>query len=92
MLVMACRNRVNDFATWQRVFESHREAHLAAGLTLRFLGRGLDDPDQIFYSFDVADLERAKAFIHAPDAAEVGRSSGVIDGEYRFIDGAADYR
>lgn len=32
---MLCRNRVADFDTWWKVFESHAEDHRAAGLHLK---------------------------------------------------------
>jgi len=32
MIVMLCRNRVTDFSKWKAVFDSHAQAHRAAGL------------------------------------------------------------
>lgn len=86
MIVMLCRNRVADFAKWKSVFDSHAGAHRAAGLTLRNLWRDTDDPSQVFFLFEVASLERARAFIGDPAAAEAGRISGVRDGEYHFLE------
>jgi hypothetical protein len=85
MLVMLCRNRVADFDAWRAVFDSHEAAHRAAGLRLTNLWRDVEDPGTVFFTFDVADLERARAFVGDPAAAEAGRASGVLDGELFFV-------
>jgi hypothetical protein len=91
MIYMLCRNKVTDFAKWKQVFDSHREAHLHAGLTLEHVWRGVDDANSVFFVFWVDDMEKAKAFINAPGAEEAGRASGVIDGEYHFVEASSCY-
>ena len=86
MIVMLCRNRVTDFSKWKTVFDSNAEAGRAAGLTLRDLWQEVDDPNNVFFVFEVASIERAKAFISDPAAAEAGRTSGVLDGECHFLE------
>ena len=86
MLYMLCRNRVADFAGWKPVFESHVEAHRQAGLKLVHLWRELEDQSNVFFLFEVSDIEEAKAFITAPEAAATGKTSGVLDGEYHFVE------
>jgi len=85
---MLCRNRVADFPAWKAVFDSHALAHREAGLHLRDLWRDLSDPNDVFFVFEVRDVERARAFIRDPLAAAAGRASGVLDGEYRFLESA----
>jgi len=34
----------------------------------------------------VADIDEALAFINAEDTAEAGRASGVLDGEFYFVE------
>jgi hypothetical protein len=75
MLVMLCRNRVADFPKWKAVFDSHAEAHRAAGLRLRDLWRDVEEPNNVFFVLEVASLDRAQAFIGDPAAAESGRTS-----------------
>ena len=41
--------------------------------------------------FEVASLEKARAFLDAPDAAQAGAESGVLEGEYHFIDESDGY-
>ena len=89
MIVMLCRNRVVDFTKWKGVFDSHAAAHLAAGLHLRDLWQDLEDPNQIFFVLEVNSLEKARAFISDPAAAEAGKTSGVLEGEYHFLQSSA---
>ena len=86
MHTMLCRNRVRDFATWKRVFDSHTEAHRAAGLRLLHLWREVGDDGNVFFLFRVEDLDRARAFVTDPAAAEAGREAGVVDGEIWYLD------
>jgi hypothetical protein len=92
MTRMLCRNKVADFGKWKAIFDSHKDAHRQAGLTLENLWRGLADPNEVFFIFSVADLNKAKAFITAPDAAETGKRAGLIEGEYWFVGDASDIR
>lgn len=54
MTCMLCRNRVSDFPRWKCVFDSHRDAHRNAGLELAHMWRDADDPNDVFFMFDVA--------------------------------------
>ena len=91
MIVMLCRNRVADFAKWKAVFESHAQAHRAAGLRLRDLWRDVEDPNNVFFLFEVSSLDKARTFISDPAAAEAGKASGVRDGEYHFLESRLGY-
>jgi len=91
MIYMLCRNRVEDFTAWKRVFDTHAAAHRDAGLTLRQLARGLEDPSDVYFAFEVASVDLAKAFISAPDAADVAKQTGVLEGDYRFVELVGSY-
>jgi hypothetical protein len=91
MTYMLCRNRVADFAKWKAVFGSHAEAHKDAGLQLAKVWRGLEDPNEAFFLFEVGDMEKARKFISNPKATEAAQSSGVLEGEYHFVEDAAGY-
>lgn len=86
MIVMLCRNRVENFARWKAVFDSHAAAHRKAGLRLTNLWRKIEEPNNLFFLLEVADVDRASAFLHAPESAEAGEAAGVIDGEYHFLE------
>ncbi len=91
MLLMLCRNRVSDYLRWKAVFDAHAAAHRAAGLRLIGLWREIAQPDNVFFLFEISNLETARAFISDPAAAEAGEISGVIDGEYHFLETAAGH-
>lgn len=88
MTFMLCRNRVKDFKKWKAIFDSHCEAHKDEGMKLVKMWRAVDDPNNVFFLFDLESVEKAKAFISAPEAAEAGEESGVIDGEIHFVEEA----
>lgn len=88
MAYMLCRNRVVDFLRWKSVFASHEAAHLEAGLRLVSIWRSVEEPNNVFFLFEVASLDKARDFISNPEAAKAGEASGVIDGEYHFVEQA----
>ena len=75
-----------DFERWKAVFDSHLDDHLDAGLFLKNLWRGFDEPNNVFFLFEVRDLAKARAFLKAPESEEAGRISGVLDGEAHFVE------
>ena len=91
MTSLLCRNRVSDFSKWKAVFTSHAQAHRDAGLELRSLWRAVEDPNNVFFLFEVTDAGLARAFISNPSAAQAAEASGVLEGEYHFIEGVAAY-
>ena len=91
MIVMLCRNLVADFAKWKAVFASHASAHREAGLRLMNLWRGLEDANNVYFLFEVTDMDKARAFISNPAAGEAAKTSGVLEGEYHFLESSAGY-
>jgi hypothetical protein len=91
MMVMLCRNRVADFAKWKEVFDSHAPAHRDAGLLLQGIWRGVEESNNVFFMFEVTDPEKARAFLSNPAAAEAAKTSGVLDGEYHFLESTTGY-
>jgi hypothetical protein len=88
-MYLLCRNRVRDFDAWKAVFDTKLEAAQEAGLTLVDLWREVGDPDNAFFLFEIESVERAEAFMAAPESVEAGRVSGVIDGEAHFVERVA---
>jgi hypothetical protein len=91
MNYMLCRNRVRNFDHWKGVFDSHADAHRAAGLKLVHLWYELNSPRNIFFLFEVEDMERARAFLDSSDAAASERQSGLIEGDFRFFSPSLGY-
>jgi len=92
MTYMLCRNQVADFTEWKAVFASHEAAHLEAGLRLIGIRREVGKPNNVFFAFEVVSMEKARKFINDPEAAKAATASGVIDGEYHFVEDAGGYR
>ena len=90
MMVMLCRHRVADYEKWRSVFDSNGPALRDAGLRMMNLWRDVNEPNNVFLLFEVADIDRARSFITDPAAAESGRISGVIDGECHFLESSTD--
>jgi len=91
MNYMLCRNRVRNFAQWKLVFDSHADAHRAAGLKLVHLWQEMDSLRNVFFLFEVEDIARARAFLDSPDAAASARESGLIEGDFRFFSQSLGY-
>ncbi|MBZ5535598.1 MAG: hypothetical protein LAO31_06550 [Acidobacteriia bacterium] len=91
MIVLLCRNRVVDYSKWKAVLDSHADAHRESGLHLKELWQDIERPENVFFVFEVDSLEKARAFINTPGAAEAGRASGVLDGEYHFLESRPHY-
>jgi len=83
---LLCRNKVSDYARWFRVFDSHAEAHKAAGLQREWVRRNCDDPNEVFYSFRVTDAARARAFISSPSVPDAQKESGLIEGQFWMVE------
>ena len=86
MIRMLCRNKVADFPRWKSAFDSHAEAQAAAGLRLEHLWRRLDDPEEVFFLFSVADMDKARDFISASSPEEAAQKYGVLDGNIWFVE------
>lgn len=86
MIALLCRNLVEDYSKWKSVFDSHASAHREAGLLLQDLWRSVENPNNVFFLFEVKDMDKAGEFMSDPDSAEAGKVSGVLEGEYYFLE------
>ena len=77
MRYLLCRQKVVDFGTWKKVFDSHAAAQAESGLKLIHMLRNTDDPNDVFLLMQVADMGKAKAFVSSPDVPDAQRQSGV---------------
>lgn len=83
---MLVRNKVEDFSKWRTAFLSDSAAAAEYGLTLQSLWQSVDDPNNVFFVLNVADVDQANAFMARPESQELGVKSGVIDGEFHYVD------
>lgn len=72
------RHKVTDFTAWKRAYEGHRGKRSEAGLTEKYLLRGVGDPNEVTILFEAGDVAKAKAFIESTDLRERMQEGGVI--------------
>lgn len=89
-MVLLVRNRVKDADKWKRVFDAQAAAGAVAGLTVLQVWRSVDAPDQVFFLLDIADREKAEAYMASPESAAVGVEAGALDGEVHFLEAFPD--
>ncbi len=53
--------------------------------------RSVAEPNNVFFLFAVASMEEAQRLIDSPEFAQAEKDSGVIDGEYHFVESARGY-
>ena len=80
------RNKVKDFSTWYAYLEEDSAVAAEYGVTLACLWQTADDPNDVFFLLDVEDVDRANAFMARPESQEIGIKSGVIDGEFHYLE------
>ena len=79
------RNKVDDFDHWKRVFDANLDPPRAAGLTLAGMWRSIDDPNEVFFLFEIEDRARAEAFMAEPSSQATGIEAGVVEGQAHFV-------
>lgn len=67
--------------------EAHAQAQREAGMHLKYLWRGIEDPNRAFFILEVDDAEKARAFLNPQDVAEASKEAGVLDFEWHFVEG-----
>jgi len=87
MVYMHCQIRVSDFAKWKTEMDADAQAQRDAGLHLKYLWRGIEDPNSAFFILEVDDVEKARAFLNPKDVDEASKKAGVIDFEWHFVEG-----
>ncbi len=75
---MITREKVKDFAEWKAVYDSHKHARDAAGMTEKYLLQDVDDPNTVTLLFETEDLEKTKAFGHSDYLIKAMQESGVV--------------
>jgi hypothetical protein len=79
------RNRVKDFSIWIEYFLEDSAVAGQYGVVLASLWQADGDPNNVFFLLDVEDMDRANAFMVRPESEEMGVRSGVIDGEFHYL-------
>lgn len=73
------RHKVKDFTVWKAGYDAHAPKRDEAGLTEKYLLRGVDDANEVVLLFEAQDVARAKAFAESAELRETMQKVGVID-------------
>jgi hypothetical protein len=71
----------------KNVLKADVAKHAEQGLILRHIWRNADDPDEIFFIFTTADLDRARKFIEMAHAEVLKENPNAILPEMLFLKG-----
>jgi len=86
MMQLLVRNKVKDFSKWHAYFMQDSGAAAKYGVTLARLWQTAEDPNNVFFLLDIEDIDRTNAFMARPESQEIGVKSGVIDGEFHYLE------
>ncbi len=73
------RHKVRDFTSWKRVFDGHLPKRIEAGLTEKWMFRGIGDTNEVIVLYEIKDIGRARKFVESTDLRDKMEEAGVID-------------
>ncbi len=80
------KGRVKDFARWKESFDAVKMRRREAGITEKYVLRGVEDRNEVIILLEVEDIARAKAYYESPFLRDVMEKGGVIGKpEFRFF-------
>lgn len=71
-------HKVKDWDAWKKVFDSHKQVRLDAGLTDRAIGYSIGDNHTVTVAFIINDLKKAEAFMASQDLKDKMAEAGVV--------------
>jgi len=72
------KGRVKDFAKWRESFDSIKMKRQEAGITEKYILRGIDDRNEVILLLEVKDMARAKAYYESAFLRDAMQKGGVI--------------
>ena len=78
MTYVLFNTKVKDFAKFKEVFESAKTKRHEAGITEKYVLRGIDDRNEVTLLLEVKDVTRAKAYYDSPFLRDAMARGGVI--------------
>ena len=72
-------HKVKDFDAWLKVYDAEgKETRAANGLLDRAIARNVEDPNLIYLTFAISDLEKVKVRLKDPKLQKIMSDGGVI--------------
>jgi hypothetical protein len=75
---VAINHEVKDFTSWKEKFDADENRRAEAGLELRALATGADNPNMVYMFWATNDLEPMKGMLSDPDMKKTMEDAGVI--------------
>jgi hypothetical protein len=69
--------KVKDWDTWKKAFDSHKQARMDAGLTDRAVSQAVGDPHMVSVVLVVSDMKKAEDFSHSKGLKDKMAEAGV---------------
>ncbi len=80
------KGRVKDFAIWKESFDGLKLKRQEAGITEKYVLRGVDDRNEVMILLEIKDPARAKAYYESKFLRDAMEKGGVIGKpEFRFF-------
>ena len=79
MPCLLIRHKVQDYATWESVFDEHESTRRANGAQEARLFHSAANPNEVLLLIEWDDLERARLFADSDDLREAMARAGVTD-------------
>jgi hypothetical protein len=70
-------HKVKDWDAWKKVFDSHKQARMDAGLIDRGVSYSIGDNHSVSLVFAITDMAKAKAFMNSKDLKDKMAEGGV---------------
>ena len=74
---MSVAHHVKDYDAWLKSFDAHTSDRVANGLVEGIIGRDVNDPNMVYVTFEVTDLEKAKARMASAEVKKIMADGGV---------------
>ena len=78
MALMVIHHNVRDYAIWRPAFDAHEPSRVRAGITNGRVYRKAEDPNDLVVLVDVADVDKACAWVASEDLKTVMQRAGVV--------------
>jgi hypothetical protein len=75
---MLVRHKVEDFARWKAVFDSHFGEQERAGMELKHIWQKDDDPNDVFFLIKIRSRKEVEDFMNQPQQPEIKEQAGVV--------------
>lgn len=83
---MHCQVRFTDFSKWKASMDADASAQREAGLHLKQLWRGTEDPNLAFFVLEVDDVKRASSFLAPQNVMKAETTAGASDFEWHIVE------